>query len=540
MLIKKHLLLLIMAMLFSTVTAFAQDCDYSGTIGQLQWCLKNETLTISGNGEMPDYYFQGEPWHEYRAYIITAVVGSGVTSIGSCAFSDCVNLTLITISGSVTSIGNGAFASCLSLGSIIIPSGVTSIGMQAFNQCINLTSITVENANNHYTSENGVLFDKNKNTLICYPAGKLGAYVIPSSVISIGYEAFIYCANLTSVTIPGSVISIETGAFSSCTGLTSITISSSVTSIGNRVFRGCTNLTSINVESSNNSYASEDGVLFDKNKNTLIYCPEGKIGEYVIPGSVTSIGDNSFIFCIGLTSITIPASVTSIVRIPFSYCTGLTSIIVENSNSHYASENGVLFDKNKTTLICCPAGKTETYIIPGSVISIGDNAFYWCTGLTSITIPSSVKIIGNDVFEFCYDLTSITNLNPIPVEIYSSVFYGVNQSDCTLKVPISAVSAYENAEVWKEFNIVGIEVGVETVEPLVVKVYPNPTSGKLKIENGTSEIEDVAIYDIFGKIQKIENWKTENTIDISHLPAGVYFVKISTEVGEVTRKVLKE
>ena len=395
---KKHLLL-ITAMLFSVASAFAQDCDYSGTIGELQWCLKNETLTISGNGEMPDYYFQGEPWHEYRAYINTAVVEPGVTSIGSCAFSDCVNLTLITISGSVTSIGQGAFASCLSLVSITIPSGVTSIGMQVFDYCINLTSITVENASNHYTSENGVLFDKDKNTLICYPAGKTGAYVIPGSITSIEDYAFNYCANLTSIIIPGSVITIGNYAFASCTTLSAITIPSSVTTIGNR-------------------------------------------------------------------------------------------------------------------------------------------SFFYCTNLNSISISGSVTTIGYYAFAKCTDLTSITNLNPIPVTISSNVFEEVDKSKCTLEVPISSVSAYQNTDVWKEFNIVN--VGIENIEATTVKIYPNPTAGMLRIESEDLRIENVVIYDVLGKIQRIENWKTENTIDISHFSAGIYFVKISTEAGEVTRKVVKE
>jgi hypothetical protein len=106
-------------------------------------------------------------------------------------------------------------------------------------------------------------------------------------------------------------------------------------------------------------------------------------------------------------------------------------------------------------------------------------------------------------------------------------------------VPIASVSAYKNAEIWKEFNIEGI-VGIETIETVPIKIYPNPTAEKLTIESDELRIESVSICDIFGKIQKIENWRTENTIDISHLLSGVYFVKIRTEAGEVVRKVVKE
>jgi hypothetical protein len=92
----------------------------------------------------------------------------------------------------------------------------------------------------------------------------------------------------------------------------------------------------------------------------------------------------------------------------------------------------------------------------------------------------------------------------------------------------------------EEFNIVGIEVGIENIEIAVAKIYPNPTTGKLRIESGELRARSVVIYDVFGKVQKIRNWETENTIDISHFPVGIYFVKISTESGEVTKKVVKE
>jgi hypothetical protein len=398
------------------------------------------------------------------------------------AFCYC-SFTSIIIPNSVTIISDCVFFYCPYLISITIPNSVATIGNMAFTGCSSLTSINVESENNNYTSEDGVLFNKNKTTLICCPEMKTGAsYAIPSSVTTIAKAAFNGCQNLTTITIPNSVEIIEDIAFLGSSNLASITVPSSVTAIGWNAFSFCSSLTSIDVESENNNYSSENGVLFDKSKIILIRYPGGKTGEFVIPNSVASIEEAAFSSCENLTSITIPNGVTT----------------------------------------------------------IGYEAFCYCSGLNSVTISNSVTTIGNRAFFLCSALTSVTNLNPVPIEISSDVFGYVNQNECTLEVPLTSVSTFQNAEVWKEFNIVGIEVGIETVETPTIKIYPNPTSRELRIESGESKIENVVIYDVFGKIQRIDNWKTENIIDISHLPAGVYFVKISTEAGEVTRKVLKE
>jgi hypothetical protein len=203
----------------------------------------------------------------------------------------------------------------------------------------------------------------------------VGITILGNRTTTIGQTAFRNCTSLTSITIPNNVTSIGDSAFSGCTSLTSITFptNSSFTTINNFTFSSCTSLTSI-----------------------------------VIPNSVTSIGNSAFNGCTNLTSITIPNSVTSIGNGVFNGCTSLTTINVDPANNSYSLQDGVLYNKDKTTLVVYPAGKTgNTFTIPNSVTDISQSAFYRCT-FTNITIPNGVNSIGNNAFTFCTSLTSVT------------------------------------------------------------------------------------------------------------------------------------
>ena len=403
---------------FAAMVVLCAVCAGAETYGDLEYSVLDD-----GTVEITDYNGSAK-----TVDIPEKINGKSVTSIGDCAFRYCTSLKSITIPNSVMEIGSSAFSGCSSLTSITIPNSVTEIGVYAFKGCTSLTSITIPNSvtnigdstfwgcssltaiyvtvdNKNYTSVNGVLFNKDKTALICYPAGKTDkSYKITNSVTSIGNYAFNGCSSLTSVTIPNSVTEIGGSAFVDCASLKSITMPNSVTSIGDMAFYKCSSLTSI-----------------------------------TIPDSVTSIGSSAFSDCSKLRSITIPNSVTSIGAWAFNGCTGLTAINVAMENQNYVSPDGVLYNKDKTTIICYPAGKKgNNYKIPDGVTEIGSIAFSRCSSLTSVTIPNSVTSIGSGAFNGCTSLTRVTIPNSV-TKIGWNAF-----SDCTsltsITIPNSVIS----------------------------------------------------------------------------------------------------
>ena len=404
-----------------------------------------------------------------KAKIASSITYKGVCykveNIASFAFAGCKELTSIDIPTPIKFISDYAFLRCDGLTSVTIPANVTRIWPGAFAGCKNLKSIKVARNNPVYDSRNNcnAIIETATNTLV---AGYMNSK-IPSSVKSIGYEAFVGCEDLSSFAIPEHITSIEFGAFAHCKKLRSITIPANVTHIGSSLFRGCENLTSVVVDKKNSTYDSRDNsnAIIETATNTLV---SGQANT-IIPQSVTTIGDSAFSCCYSLTSVNIPSSVTAIgdgafygcgslasVNIPssvtaigdgaFSGCYSLTSVNIPSSVTTIG--DGAFADCNSLTSVNIPQGVT----------TIGALAFYDCNSLTSVNIPSSVTAIEFQAFADCNSLKEIHCAITNPRELgdgYSDPFGDNDITNVYLYVPKGSVNEYKAVSPWKNFkNIV--------------------------------------------------------------------------------------
>ena len=464
------------------------NCAFDGCSGLTNVTIPNSVTSIG------DFAFSD------CESLTSVTIPDSVTSIGNQAFDGCSCLTSITIPNSVTSIGDGVFHGCSGLTSITIPNGVTSIGNHAFYDCESLTSITIPDS---VTSIGDYAFsDCSGLTSITIPdsvtsignsafssCSGLTSITIPNSVTSIGNYAFSGCKSLTSITIPNSVTSIGEFAFRSCSGLTSITILDSVTSIGNCAFYSCSSLKNITVSSNNKNYTSEDGVLFNKDKNELIQYPTGKNKTaYTIPNGVTSIGDGAFYWCFGLTSITIPDSVKSIGGSAFGDCSGLTSITIPNS---VTSIGGKAFGG-------C-SGLTNL-VLPDSMEEIGSNAFYNCSSLSYVVIPKNIKKIDSLAFSSCKKL--------------KDVYYKGSKSDWKKIKNEGSQSIDTNAGIKDatiHYNYTPEEVTVDKVNTT------NFTCTDKAVKINWEKVNGAAGYRVYAYNTKTKKWGTAATVSASTL-----------------------
>ncbi len=358
--------------------------NYGQTKGQCGenafWSFDEETgeLTITGTGEMTDYSSSLIPWYNFVSDIKKVTIENGITSISKAAFMDCVILEKVVIPDGVNHIDESAFANCTSLKEITIPGSVTTFGKEAFKNCSNIVDIYYTGTvadwcnidfNYDYDS-NPKRYGEN-----LYVDGKLleANVVIPDSVSRIRDYTFYNCDGITNITIPDSVAAIGKSAFSGCSGLTSVAIPDSVTSIEQYAFSGCDGLANV-----------------------------------VIGKGVTSIQYYTFGNCASLTDITFGNNVTSFSSGAFFNPSKVSINVHYTGNiSEWCNINlGGLNYYWKDLYIDGTLVEGEL-VIPDSVTTINNYAFWNCDNITSVILPDSITSIGESVFEGCDNLTSV-------------------------------------------------------------------------------------------------------------------------------------
>ena len=541
---------------FEITSVSPAECKVSDLIGYPIEVTIPSTVTISRT----EYSVTSiGDWAFNNCYGLTSIeIPNSVTSIGYRAFYDCTGLknftfgdnpqltsigdyafaysqhcysglTSIEIPNSVTSIGDYAF-SVSHIGSIEISNSVTSIGYAAFYDCAGLTSITF--------GDNPQLTSIGDYTFYCT---SLRSIEIPNSVTSIGDYAFYDCNDLTCIEIPNSVTSIGYAAFYDCTSLTSITFGDNpqLTSIGDGTFYYCESLTSIEIPNSVTSigYAA----FYDCTSLTSITFGDNP--------QLTSIGEEAFHYCSSLTSILIPNSVTSIGEEAFYNCSKLRNIIcyaedVPETNSYafsacpsnmiiYVPENSVedykaTYPWNKFTILPlndeendpldAPENLVAETLSTSSIILTWDNVenalsynVYQANELIANVEKTTFTVDGLEYnTEYCYTVTAVRN---------------DEESDKSEEKCAKTLGESINELLFSSINI-----------------YPNPVKDELFIATEV-RVKEIAIYDVYGRqtmSQQVNETTSQQVVKVADLDAGVYFVNIKTENGNIVKRFVKK
>ncbi len=362
---------------------------------------------------VPNYLF-------YGCTSITSVdISVPVNSLGRYAFCGCSGLTSVTIPNSVKTIKDSVFQNCTSLEFVSIPDSVHVIGAYAFFGCTSLKAVTL---------------GKNVDSIASYAFGgctALSSIAIPENVGILALSLFEGCTSLESITLPDSVTGIKNSAFKGCTSLKSVKISDSVDTLPESLFEGCTALTDVTLGSSVKTIAAS---VF-KGCTSLI--------SLSIPDKVTSIGESAFENCSGLASLTVPVSVTSIGKYAFKGCStlaavtfngvpdGITAASLIFSNAGTSDEGiTVTFGSSVTEIPdylfyfsdSTDSANIVSVVIGDNVKTIGEFAFYNCTGLRSVKMGGSVESVGQSAFYGCSSLETIVIPDTV-TSVGKSAFY---------------------------------------------------------------------------------------------------------------------
>ena len=496
----------------SDTTMWAYFAPTSGECGDnLTWKYSNNTLTISGTGDMWDFSGTDVPWEDLCGQVHTISLPTGITSISDRAFFAFTEITSIDLPSSLISMGSSAFMYCEKLTSITIPDKVTMIGNSAFHGCTNLKHISIGKAlkeigHSNY-SKNDVFrnctnltsvewnarecadFDSHERTLfgsiasqitsftfgkdvqyipqyLCYELDKITSITIPNRVTKIGNFAFEYCSLLSNLNIGGSVEEIGMFTFANCDKLTNITIPDGVTSIGNYAFSDCKNLTSVSI-----GYGLKHFGYLNDGSEAFSNCPK-----------LTSVVWNAQACADFEVSEEVPF---------YGVAQQITSFTFGNRVEHIPAF--LCYDMKKLATLQFPSTlkvigesafescESLKYVaIPDQVTTIHNWAFAWCLGLTQVTFGERLQQIGSGAFCDCTSIKEmISNASQVP-EITYATFDNVEPST-TVYVKEPLIEQYKQHPYWGKFNIVAVKSPVDNISYSEANTHKLLRNGQLII-----------------------------------------------------------
>jgi hypothetical protein len=422
------------------------------------------SITYPAN-EIPQDAFYSYATSIGKTTLKNIILPTTLTSIGNEAFLY-TGLTSIDFPTSLNKIGDWAFQGTQLL-EVNLPTSINELGEGSFFYIPNNSSFNVSEDNTAYSSSDGVLFSKEKSSLIAYPIAKnISSYAIPSTVKIIEYGAFYHANLLDSLTFQTTLTTIKDyGFYSSYVSNLDLSRCTQLQTIGDFAFqRG--SFSTLKLPTSLQSIG----------QYAFSMCPNIITADLSKNVALTQINNFAFWQCPLLTGFTLPVSVDSIGYGIILECNNLTSILVDPKNPYFTSSDGILFNKNKTKLVNYPPGKSgNKYILPTTITQIGDAAFRECynlrsidasnspltkigissfysTNLTDISLPGTLIEIGPSAFKYCSNLLLFKLDNPTPPTLGTNVFFGTHLYNSTLNVIPGSKTVYLAADQWKSFG----------------------------------------------------------------------------------------
>ena len=368
---------------------------------------------------------------------------------------------------------------------------VIDITSSPFNRCTGLTDIIVSENNKVYSSIDGVLYDKQKTTVLLCPEGRREAVTVPEGVEEIGHIAFSDCRTLAAVSLPSTLKIIGDSGFALCRELTEVELPEGLTHLGKYAFIGCKSLEAINIP------PLIDTIEFE--------CFTGcGFKSFTIPPTVKTISQNAFQYCVNLESIYIPKEVEMIDKGAFMQCENLTDFVVSEENPFYSSNGPMLFE-NKTGFHSYPSAKGDV-VIQENITEVYAISLGYNDKITSITFPSTTTLIEMAILSVHDNFKWIKCLSPVPPTYYGLGFVfdspNLDRLYCPAYVPAESVDLYKKAEYWRYCPIYPIE------ESAVENVTASDRTGKYEV------------FSIDGRCVLTTTDKEK----INSLPKGIYIV----------------